>query len=292
MQIPPVLLAIALVQWRLSLPAKDTDTDESRWTKLKRVDFVGAFFLCLTIFAAAFLIDMAGQKLAWTSPLVIVVAVLGVTSAVLFVVTARKVKEPIFPLRLATHYDLITNYIIVWLQVMVQLSLMMAVPLYFQATKQASTAAAGGYLIPAFVGNTLGGLATGYWIRRTGHYKAATILAPVLSICCMALLLLTWNGTTSVLESTFILPGGFAMGIVSSSAFVGATAAVTEDDMAVAGSGMYLFFNIGAIAGASAGGAVYQAALRPGLKQALDGIANQKEVCIPLGTICSYVNAP
>lgn len=42
---------------------------------------------------------------------------------------------------------------------------MLYVPLYFEVTKNASTAEAGAYLIPAVVGNTVGGLATGAYIN-------------------------------------------------------------------------------------------------------------------------------
>ena len=104
-----------------------------------------------------------------------------------------KSQRTIFPLRLLKHYGLVTNYLIVLLQVITQLSLMMAVPLYFQATKHANTAAAGAYLIPAFVGNTLGGLLSGYWIRKTGRPKWPTVLAPILSVICMCLCRFLWK---------------------------------------------------------------------------------------------------
>jgi len=43
---------------------------------------------------------------------------------------------------------------------------MFSIPLYFQATKNASTGEAGAHLVPAIVGNTVGGLAVGAWIKR------------------------------------------------------------------------------------------------------------------------------
>ena len=278
-QVPPVLIAILLVQWRLHLPNKHEETDQSKWEKLKRVDFIGATFLCFTIFAAAFVIDSGGQKLAWDSAPLIGLIVAGAVSAILFVISAKYVREPIFPLRLIAHYATATSYLIVWLQVMVQMSLMMAVPLYFQATRNASTAAAGAYLVPAFVGNTLGGLLAGYWIRRTGRYKWPTVFAPILSVGCLVLCLLTWNGDTSIPQALFILPGGFATGMISSSAFVGMAAGVSAEDIAIAGSGMYVFFNIGAISGASAGGAVYQTGLKAGLEDALHDVKGGEKVC-------------
>jgi hypothetical protein len=43
---------------------------------------------------------------------------------------------------------------------------MLIIPIYFQVTKNASTAVAGAYLIPSVFGNTIGGLATGAFINR------------------------------------------------------------------------------------------------------------------------------
>ena len=277
-QVPPVVIAIFLVQWQLHLPSKDFDKEISTWKKLKRVDFVGAFFLCYAIFAGCFILDAAGEKYTWDSPEMLSIIISGISSLAFFVVTAQRVSEPIFPLRLLKHFGLVTNYMIVLLGCISQLSLMMSVPLYFQATKQANTAAAGAYLIPAFVGNTLGGLLSGFWIRKTGQYKAPAVLAPVLSASCMCLCLFLWNGNTSVVESVYIFPGGFAMGMVTSAAFVGITAAVQPADVAIAGNGMWLMLNIGAIAGASSGAAAYQGTLRSGLQKALKNVRHSKEV--------------
>ena len=290
-QLPPTIIAIVLVQWRLNTSPKYDNSELSRWDKVRRIDFIGAFFLCFTILAFCFVIDMGGAEMAWSSPLLISFAVGGAVSGVAFVISARKVKEPIFPLRLFAHYDVITNYLSILLQIMVQMSLMVSVPLYFQATKNASTAEAGAYLVPAFAGNTLGGLLAGYWIRKTGLYKTPTVLAPFLSIFCMLLCLLTWNGDTSIGESLYTFIGGFATGLVSSSAFVGLAAAVPEEDIAIAGSGMYLFFNIGAIAGASTGGAVYQAALRAGLENALKGVKHGHKVSNGMSLLRSFTYA-
>jgi predicted MFS family arabinose efflux permease len=194
------------------------------------------------------------------------------TSCIAFIISAKLVAEPVFPLRLWTQYAAVTNFAILFLQVMNQCSLTLTVPLYFQVTNKSSTAAAGAYLIPAFVGNMLGGLLAGYWIKRTGWYKVPTVMGPALSIVAMSLCYFAWKGHTTVLGSMAIFPGGFAAGMVSSSAFVGLAADVAQEDLAIASSGCYLFFNLGAIAGTSAGSAIYQGALKAGLKDALEDV--------------------
>lgn len=200
------------------------------------------------------------------------------TTLIAFLISANYVPEPIFPLRLWTNFAVVTNYAICFLQIMTQFALTLIVPLYFQATNRSSPAAAGAYLIPAFVGNMTGGLAAGYWIKRTGLYKVPTVLAPLFALLAMSICYFTWQGHTTIPQSLAIFPGGFAAGLVSSSCFVGLAAGVKEEDVAIASSGIYLFFNIGAIAGSSAGSAVYQTSLRTGLESALQGVEGGNEV--------------
>ncbi|KAK3659472.1 hypothetical protein LTR56_001362 [Elasticomyces elasticus] len=240
-QLPPIILAIFLVQWQLHLTPKQDNQKRSKWDKLRRIDFVGAFFLVLTILSACLILDIAGQRAPWNSGLVRAMGAVAVLSGIAFVATASIVPEPIFPLRLLGQYAVVTNCAIIVLQMMVQMSLMVAVPIFFAATMRASSAEAGLYLIPAFAGSTLGGLIAGYYIKKTGRFKPPTVVAPILAVSCMLLCYYTWSEPASGWMSLAILPGGFATGMVSSSAFVGLTAGVAEEDMAVAASAMYLF---------------------------------------------------
>jgi MFS family permease len=278
-QVPPMIVAITLVVWKLDLPriAKEGETD-SRWEKLKKVDFVGSFFLGMTILAICLLLDLGGTQLDWSSKWMIGFCVAGGVSIVAFTISAKLVSNPIYPLELLAQRAVITNYLSILLAIMSQMSLMTFVPIYFQSTAHASTAAAGAYLIPAFAGNTVGGLLTGHLIKKTGRYKLFTALAPLVSICCMTLLLLTWNGNTSIALSLLIFPGGFAAGMVSSSAFVGLIDGISEEHVAVAASGSYLFFNLGAIAGVSAGSASFNLGLRSALNRTLDQFPDKARV--------------
>jgi hypothetical protein len=276
------VLAIFLVQWKLHLPASQADVKLTKLDKLKRIDFIGAFFLCGTILAICLILDMGGQQVPWNSAFIKINGGIAIIGSIAFVITARLVPEPIFPLRLFAHYSVMTNCANIVLQVMIQMSLMMTVPIFYQAVKKASTGLAGAYLIPAFAGNTLGGLLVGHWIKRTGLFKAPIVLSPVLAALCMILCYTTWTETSSGWASLAIFPGGFATGVISSAAFVGIAAGVDEKDMAVAASGMYLFFNIGSIGAVSSADAVFGTSLKQYLQQALQGREDGAEVCLDL----------
>lgn len=65
---------------------------------------------------------------------------------VAFIVSAKLATEPIFPLRMMGQYPVWTNYLLCALQVLVQFSLAMIIPVYFQVTAKAKTCC--GWSIP------------------------------------------------------------------------------------------------------------------------------------------------
>nr|POE46903.1 vacuolar membrane amino acid uptake transporter fnx2 [Quercus suber] len=270
-QVPPIILAILLVQWFLRLAPREGELTSTKWEKLKRVDFLGAVFLCSAILSICLILDTGGQSLAWSSLPIKIFAVVGGVASIAFAINSRYVQEPIFPLGLLRQYVVVTNYLLSMVASTGQLSLILVVPVFFQATRGASVAAAGAYLIPAFVGNSIGGIVSGLWIKRTGRFKACIVLAPFMTTLCYTLCYTTWDDNTSIWKSLAILPGGFGTALISSATFVGLAAGVAEADLAVAASGMYLASNVGAIGGTSIGSAVHQMALRAALNTAVEG---------------------
>lgn len=140
--------------------------------------------------------------------------------------------------------------------------MMFSVPLYFRVTANASNTTAGAHLFPAVLGNTVGGLLSGFVIQRTGRYKALTILATLSSSLTYLLLITRWRGRISLLESLEIVPGGFGTGMASASAFIALTSSVRKEDMAVATGGMYLSTAVGMLVGLAVSSSVQVGTLR------------------------------
>lgn len=154
--------------------------------------------------------------------------------------------------------------------------MMFSVPLYFQVTQTASNTTAGTHLFPAVLGNTIGGLAAGYTIQKTGKYKILTIVAPLLSSITYILMILRWTGQTSWLESMEIIPGGLGTGMAGAATFIALTSSVQREEVAIATGGMYLASSVGMVGGIAVGSAVQQGGLRSILKQKLVGKGGDK----------------
>lgn len=137
---------------------------------------------------------------------------------------------------------------------------MFSVPIYFKVTARMSNTEAGMHLVPAVVGNAVGGLLSGAIIKRytpiplqppttntnprpprTGRYKRLSILSVAISSVGYFALLLRWHGHTNWLESLYIIPGGFGSGMAQSALFISLQAVIADPaHMSPAVSFMYL----------------------------------------------------
>ncbi|KAL2179355.1 major facilitator superfamily domain-containing protein [Thermothelomyces heterothallicus CBS 202.75] len=272
-QVPPILLAIFLVT--VSLPrspaassSNGVDDRLAQRSKISRVDFKGSLLFALAILAFLLPIELGGVKLPWSHPAIIVLFGLSPVLLLVFVAVEKRQGEPILPLGIFQRRDAVFSYAILGLQTAAQLSLMFSVPLYFQITTRSSNTASGAHLVPAVVGNAIGGLISGVIIKRTGRYKTLIILAVTLSSLSYFLLMLRWHGSTNFWESLYIFPSGFGTGIAQSAVFVSLQAVIAAQDpshLAPAISFMYLTTTIAITLGVPLSNAVMQSALRRSL---------------------------
>lgn len=110
-QCPPTLLALALVIWKLKVPLLE-ESKHSQLAKLRRIDFLGAILLSVSIVCGLTVLDLGGQRMSWTSTKVLTLFAVSVVSGTLFlVIEGFWAKEPIFPLRLLLNRDVVTSYI-------------------------------------------------------------------------------------------------------------------------------------------------------------------------------------
>lgn len=119
---------MALVAWKLEPANEDDKYDDTAenigiWAKVKRIDFLGAGFMSLAILSILFAVEMGSSEMPWTSPIIFILAGIGVAAAVLFCLTEKLwAKEPIFPLELLSHYDVVTSYAMLSVQTCSQMA--------------------------------------------------------------------------------------------------------------------------------------------------------------------------
>ncbi len=123
LQTPLALLALAFVWWKLPTRfehsavdaegSSSKDTRQTTMTKLRRIDFPGAFLIATSIVAFVLIFNLASKNLTLFDPLIIGLILVWVLSILLFLlVEAKYASEPIFPLRLILERDVLTAYLI------------------------------------------------------------------------------------------------------------------------------------------------------------------------------------
>ncbi|ORY65766.1 major facilitator superfamily domain-containing protein [Pseudomassariella vexata] len=266
------IFALALVLCWLVLPTVSTATtarrtsDSSISSQLARIDFTGAFILGLALLSLMLPLEIGGQKVPWNHPIVFGLFGTGpVLLALFLLIELRWVREPIFSPRILRRPNVVLCYCIMGCQVAAQLGMMFTVPLYFKVTERSSNTVAGAHLFPAVVGNAVGGIASGYIIKRTGRYKALIIFAALSSFTSYMLLILRWHGHTNWAESLYIVPGGIGSGVASNAAFVALQASIQPTDKAAASSGFFLTMPVGSIFGMALASAIEVGVLRKSL---------------------------
>ncbi|KAF7892717.1 uncharacterized protein EAF02_000255 [Botrytis sinoallii] len=237
---PLMLFAIALVAYKLPTRSSSDEPIQGKDgpSKLRRIDFVGAFLLTGTIAAFLGSLSLGGQALPWSHPTVLGLLLGSVVLGAIFVTYEVKVAaEPIFPPALAAQRDVAASYAIHALQLSAQM--MYSVPLYFRVTKGSSNTTAGLHLFPSHTNN-----------HQHWHYKYLLIFSTISSIFSYTMLLATWHSNhLSLAASLSIFPGGFGLGITAACAFIALTVSVQKREMGMATAGMYLMSSIGMVVG-------------------------------------------
>ncbi|KAJ5715646.1 Major facilitator superfamily domain general substrate transporter [Penicillium malachiteum] len=246
-------------------------------SKIQQVDFLGAGLLAAAIIALTGLMDQGGKSFAWNSVISYALSIGGIILLLGFIaVEAYVAKEPIFNLRILRRSNVGASYILSTLQVTAQLGMLFSVPLYFQVTQQASTTLAGIHLVPAVVGNTLGGLLAGIFIKKTGCYKPLLVAAGLIAAVSYALLYLKWDGQTGFWDSFYIIPGGFGTGIASAAAFIAMTATLPAEEVAMATAGYMMLISFAMTAGVTMSNSVLGIEFERELRQNLRGPGSER----------------
>lgn len=123
-QAPLTLIVLALVWWKLPSEfehdafARENSTMEvtghPTLSKLRRIDFPGAFLIAISMVALLLALNFASKRLELFDPLVIGLILLWISSSFLFLLLeARYASEPIIPMRLLLERDVLTAYLII-----------------------------------------------------------------------------------------------------------------------------------------------------------------------------------
>ncbi|EPS33800.1 hypothetical protein PDE_08762 [Penicillium oxalicum 114-2] len=260
LQIPFLVVSCILVIFTVDIPVKTTDT-----LRIKRVDFLGAITLVLTLVTLLMGLNTGGNQVPWTHPLVLVSLPLSAVFLGIFIyVEACVATEPVIPVRLLLDRTVASACLTNWFTTMAVFGLLFYLPVYFQVQGLSATAA-GARLIPQAIGTSIGSLGCGFIMRSTGQYKVLNYVVMSLQVLSSALICTLTLDTPVWLPFVYFFLGGIAYGSMLTVTLVALISAVDHEHHAVVTSASYAFRSTGSTIGITIASAVFQNTLQTGL---------------------------
>jgi len=273
LQAPLLLVSFILVALKVNIKLPEEIQNESTYSKLRRIDFLGSFTLVGAV--AGLLLGFSlktTEELPWSHPLIWGLFCGSAVFWVAFIlVEAHWAPYPVMPLRLITQRTPLAVSLANFLGSMTAFSMLYNIPLYFSAVRLNSSTNAGLHLLPHSVALSTGSVFAGWMMRRTGKLYHLTLASTALTIFASILVTL-WNDNTSKYHLWLdIVPQGFGMASLITTTLIAMIAGVYREDMAVATGITYLFRTTGQVLGVSLSGAVLQSVLLRKLRQRITG---------------------
>lgn len=284
-QVPLCLIAFVVVILYLNLPRKD----KSDWrTNLKRIDFLGAFFLVAAVFSLLLGLDR-GSNEAWSLP-ISYGPLIGsiILSAIFILIETRYAAEPFAPGHIIFNRSLFASYACNFFSFAAAMSALYYIPLFFQAVNGSNATGAGLRLLPATFSGVFGSLFGGWYMKKTGRYYWITVIfywgmafGLFLVILFTGVVTVSYLGLVVAMICTF-----FSNGVGVTTTLIALRRSyvllyplpqlLTEivrnaapEDQAIATACSYLFRSLGSVVGIALGATTVQQSLRALLVDAL-----------------------
>jgi EmrB/QacA subfamily drug resistance transporter len=222
-----------------------------------KIDYLGGGVLAVAATAAILLATLGGTEYSWASWQIIGLAVLTVAGTALFIVTERRVAEPILPLHVFRNRNFSLAMVLTFLTGLAMFGAMTFLPLYQQTVQGASPTVSGLMLTPMMVGVTITSIFAGQVTSRTGKYKMFPIIGGAVMGVAMYMLTQLNVHTTRLSSGLIYVVLGLGMGFLMQMVSLIAQNSVQQRDMGVASSARMFFQQIGGSLGVAAFGAVF-----------------------------------
>lgn len=272
-QIPFLVVSTFLVMWKVRIPVKKTDE-----ARIKRVDFLGAITLVLTLVTLLLGLNTGGNQVPWSHPIVLAsLPVSAVFFGIFIYVEACVASEPVIPVKLLLDRTVASACLTNWFTTMATYGLLFYLPLFFQVQGLSATAA-GVRLIPQAIGTSVGSLGSGIIMRAKGRYMTLNYVVMALQVVAVGLISTFNLSTPGWLPFLYFFLAGAAYGSMLTVTLVALISAVDHQHHAVVTSASYAFRSTGSTIGITVASAVFQNTLKTGLWSRFGGRKHAAEI--------------
>ncbi|KAK6330251.1 hypothetical protein TWF730_004746 [Orbilia blumenaviensis] len=252
--IPIGLVAMVVIWYFLHLHSPKIGVMEG----LKQVDWLGGLFAVggTTLFLVG--IDSGGVTEPWNSPLVLCCLIIGASMLVSLVFIEWKVAaNPIMPPRVFKHRTAMACYLICFLHAQIFIAGAFYIPLYFQSALGKTPLMSGVLNLPFVIMLSIGSMATGIIIAKTGKYRPVMQVALVFMVAGGGSFV-DWDRTSSIAKIV-IFQGitGLGVGPIFQSPLIAIHSIIEPSDIAVATGAFAFTRNLACAIGVSVGNVIF-----------------------------------
>ena len=236
------------------------------------IDYLGTAVLSLAATSFILLTSLGGTTYAWNSAPIWILGVAGVVLVGVFVVVERRAAEPVLPLHLFKLRAFWVTSLVGFIVGFAMFGAITYLPAFFQVVRGISPTLSGVQLLPLMAGLLLVSIGSGQIISRTGKYRFWPIAGTAFMTLGLFLLSRMGVGTSSLLDSLYMLVLGMGIGGVMQVLVIIVQNAVPHSELGVATSGATFFRSIGGSFGTAIFGAIFSNVLIGNLASHLHGV--------------------
>lgn len=236
-----------------------------------RVDYPGAALLVAAVTSILLVTVWGGSEHAWTSPVILGLAVAGLVLVALFLLRQRHAAEPLLPLRLFRDDVFDVTCAASFLLGFIMFGTVVFIPMFLQVVSGIGATGSGLLLAPLMLGVITSSTVSGRLIARTGRYKAFPVAGTLLVVVALALFSTMDASTGRGLVLVYMLVVGLGFGLVTQVLVLSVQNAVEQRDLGTATSANNFFRQMGGSFGVAVLGAVLNAGLDRHLPRLLGG---------------------
>lgn len=281
-QIPLALIAGISIQINLNLPkgspglgVPSGDFKE----KLKRVDFLGSFFLVGSLMLILIAASLGGKEISYTSKTFLGILVLSFIFLILFIYTESCIAlEPIIPIKIMLERTVLSSSLANWFYTMGFFTYLFYIPLYFQTVMDMTSTQSGERLIPNFFAVSIGSVGAGLYMRKTGRYYTLTILVGFVALGGMTRILTLSPEASQFKQFTLMLLPGLGYSCIITVTLLSLIASVPVKFQACTTSIQYTFRATGSTLGVSIASAIFQSVTRTRLTTTIKDVVDDHEL--------------
>ncbi len=249
---PVGLVAVLVVAFKLHLHVP---------SNRHAIDYLGAVLLTAGVSALILVTTWGGNEYAWSSAVVVGLAVTGVALLVAFVWQETRAAEPIIPLGLFRSVVFRVASSIGFVIGLAMFGAIIFIPLFLQLVYGVSPTSSGLRMLPLMAGLLTASILSGRAISRIGHYKPFPIAGTATTTVGLFLLSRLEVDTPPWLASVYMLVVGVGIGLVMQVLVLAVQNDAPSKDIGVATSTATFFRSMGGSLGVALFGAIFASRL-------------------------------